>query len=186
MEYETGPRILFSNLSRLMANTPSAKKLRGIIIDENVRSFEANGIPRSLQESFQPILKSLNEYQRIAVLKALYCKEFCLIDGLPGTGKTHLIVALIRLAAVLRLSIFLTSFTHSAVDNVLLKLSQYKDVDFLRIGQKTRIHPSIFKYSADARSKNCTVKEELDTLFEYLEHSHYIINEKEAIILNFV
>ncbi len=161
-------KILFSNLSRLMANTPSAKKLRGIIIDKNVPSFEGNVLPKSLKEKFKPILKSLNMNQQRAVLKALFCKHFCLINGLPGTGKTHLIVALIRLAAQLKLSVLLTTYTHSALDNVLLKLSQFKDVDFIRIGPQKRVPSSLLNYCADFRIRSCSLKEELDIIFEYL------------------
>jgi DNA replication ATP-dependent helicase Dna2 len=46
--------------------------------------------------------------------------EFVLIKGYPGSGKTTAIVALIRLIVALGKTVLLTSYTHAAVDNVLV------------------------------------------------------------------
>ena len=47
-----------------------------------------------------------------------------LFNVLHATGKTSTIVALIKVLKELRKSVLLTSYTHSAVDNVLVKLKQ--------------------------------------------------------------
>ena len=60
---------------------------------------------------------------------------------LIGSGKTTAIVALIRLLVALGKSVLLTSYTHSAVDNVLVKLIEQDPegaAPFLRIGQVSR------------------------------------------------
>ncbi len=82
-------------------------------------------------------------------------KDFCLIEGLPGTGKTSLIVALILLADLCGLSVLLTSYTHSAVDNVLLKLIQVGFKDFLRLGRSHRIHQDVLPFSAEVKISEC-------------------------------
>lgn len=164
MEYQGGQTLLYANLSRLMANNANAAKLRELVIDLKLPVFKA-GLPKSLLEVLWPVLRPLNAFQRRAVLKALTCEDYCLINGLPGTGKTSLIVALIRLAVRLGQSVLLTSYTHSAVDNVLLKLCQFNDVEFLRIGREHRTHSSILPYSAETKTKNCHTVEELETVY---------------------
>lgn len=150
-----------------MANSPTAAKLRDLIIDRRTPKFKS-GLPKSLLQLFWNILKPLNGFQRRAVLKALTCEDYCLINGLPGTGKTSLIVALIRLAVLSGQSVLLTSYTHSAVDNVLLKLCQFPDVEFLRIGREHRTHPSILPFSAEVKTRNCRTVEELERVYRYL------------------
>ena len=43
---------------------------------------------------------------------------------MPGTGKTTTIARLVEVFVSQRKSVLLTSYTHSAVDNILLKLKQ--------------------------------------------------------------
>lgn len=165
LEYQGGQSLLYSNLSRLMANTERSAKLRELIIDQRPPKFKT-GLPRSVLEVGKSILKKLNKLQQRAVLKALTTEDYCLINGLPGTGKTSLIVALIRLAVLLGQTILLTSYTHSAVDNVLLKLVQFEDVDFIRIGREHRTHPSILPYSAEVKGQHCQTIEDLERMYK--------------------
>lgn len=59
---------------------------------------------------------------------------------MPGTGKTSTIVQAIKGLVALGKSVLLTSYTNSAVDNVLLKLLQ-EGVRFLRLGRTESVHP---------------------------------------------
>ena len=70
--------------------------------------------------------------------KVLNAEDYALILGMPGTGKTTVIAALIKALVDLGKTVFLTSHTHSAVDTILLKLN---DVDFgiLRIGNQEKV-----------------------------------------------
>ena len=45
-----------------------------------------------------------------------------MVLGMPGTGKTTTIACLVQVLVVRGYNVLLTSFTNSAVDNVLLKL----------------------------------------------------------------
>lgn len=166
LEYQGGQSLLYSNLSRLMANNPTAAKLRKLIIDRTPPTFKA-GLHRSILEKAKAILSPLNTLQKRAVLKSLTSEDYCLIHGLPGTGKTSLIVAFIRLAVSLGHSILLTSYTHSAVDNVLLKLCQFKDVDFIRIGREHRTHPNILPYSAEVKAQQCKSVEDVERIYRF-------------------
>jgi DNA replication ATP-dependent helicase Dna2 len=73
-----------------------------------------------------------------------------MILGMPGTGKTTTLVYLIMTLVSMKKTVLLTAYTHSAVDNVLLKLLD-KDVDFLRVGTLSKMHPRIRKKYAEER-----------------------------------
>ncbi|KAL9189329.1 hypothetical protein ACHAXT_011819, partial [Thalassiosira profunda] len=64
----------------------------------------------------------LNSDQKGAVLKVLSAEDFALVQGLPGTGKTATIAYATRLLVSRGKRVLLTSYTHSAVDNLLCKL----------------------------------------------------------------
>ena len=164
LEYQGGQSMLYVNLSRLMANNTHAAKLRELVIDKRTPVFKP-GLPRSVIEVGKKVLSKLNKLQQKAVLKALTCEDYCLINGLPGTGKTSLIVALIRMAVLLGHSVLLTSYTHSAVDNVLLKLLEFNDVPFVRIGRQHRTHPSILPHSAEVKSQQCSTVDDLERMY---------------------
>ena len=84
------------------------------------------------------ISKTLNSSQNLAVEKVLNAEDYALILGMPGTGKTTVIAALIKALVHLGKTVLLTSHTHSAVDTILLKLN---DADFgiLRIGNQDKV-----------------------------------------------
>lgn len=83
--------------------------------------------------------KSLNESQQKAIHKVLSAEDYALILGMPGTGKTTVIATLIRVLAALGKSVLLTSYTHSAVDTILLKLKDVVDFNVLRLGNVDKV-----------------------------------------------
>ncbi|KAL6936825.1 hypothetical protein ACO0OL_001375 [Hanseniaspora opuntiae] len=81
----------------------------------------------------------LNPDQTLALKKSLSCERYSLIRGMPGTGKTQVITELINALVSNNKKILITSFTHSAVDNMILKLFENDKLDpsmfkILRIG----------------------------------------------------
>lgn len=66
--------------------------------------------------------QQLNADQRGAITRVLQSRDYALILGMPGTGKTSTIASLVRLLVRHGCSVLLAAFTHSAVDNILLKL----------------------------------------------------------------
>lgn len=78
--------------------------------------------------------------------------DYALIQGLPGTGKTSTIAFVARLLAARGKRVLITSYTHAAVDNVLLKLIEFGVAScdansplpaILRIGRKASCHPQV-------------------------------------------
>jgi hypothetical protein len=56
------------------------------------------------------------------VLKVLQSEDYTCLLGMPGTGKTATIAFIVRCLVASGLSVFVTAYTHSAVDSVLLKV----------------------------------------------------------------
>ena len=66
----------------------------------------------------------LNSSQKNAIKRSLEAKNFHLIVGPPGTGKSHLIIALINELLKQNKKILITAYTNVAVDNLLERLIQ--------------------------------------------------------------
>jgi len=58
----------------------------------------------------------------INFLKVMSSLDFSVIQGMPGTGKTHTITFIARLLAARGMKVLVTSYTHNAVDTIMTKL----------------------------------------------------------------
>jgi len=84
----------------------------------------------------------LNHDQQRAVEKVLTAQNFALLLGMPGTGKTWTIAFVVRALVLTGKSVLITSYTHTAVDTVLLKLREFQ-VPFVRLGRATQVQPAL-------------------------------------------
>lgn len=68
-------------------------------------------------------------------------------------------------------SVLITSHTHSAVDNVLLRLlAEQPDIKFLRLGAKGRVKSALWNYCESEVTKDCHTPEDLQQIY-----SQYVI-----------
>ncbi|XP_034080188.1 DNA replication ATP-dependent helicase/nuclease DNA2 isoform X1 [Gymnodraco acuticeps] len=157
-----------TNLSRLMVNSKDSDRLRELVVDLRPPEFISNlssVLPREAKDTVANILKGLNKPQKQAMKKVLLSKDYTLIVGMPGTGKTTTICTLVRILHACGFSVLLTSYTHSAVDNILLKLKRFR-VGFLRLGKGLKVHPDILPYTEEsARKKGVKSLSELEQLY---------------------
>nr|XP_012226451.1 PREDICTED: DNA replication ATP-dependent helicase/nuclease DNA2 [Linepithema humile] len=153
----------YANVAGLLSNDEAVVRLRRIVIDKKPATF-VKKLPRSVVSASAEIIRDLNENQQRAVLKAVAAKEYVLIKGMPGTGKTRTLVALIELLLELGSSVLITAHTNSAVDNVLLKLLE-RNIDFLRLGSKKQIHPLLTCKSEAYAIASCDSPESLEALY---------------------
>ncbi|KAI8970649.1 Dna2-domain-containing protein [Trametes punicea] len=104
------------------------------------------------------VLKQLNKDQQSAFRKVLCAQDYALILGMPGTGKTTVIAAIIKELVKAGRSVLLSSYTHSAVDTILAKLDD-ADFSILRLGNLDKIHPSVKKFTLAAKPLARTVEQ---------------------------
>jgi DNA replication ATP-dependent helicase Dna2 len=96
----------------------------------------------------------LNPEQRQAIEMALRSKDYSLILGMPGTGKTATTAVIVRCLVALGQSVLITSHTHTAVDNLLLKVLQKisKDkVSICRIGRVASVKSSLREFCLEEK-----------------------------------
>ncbi|RTG89301.1 DNA replication ATP-dependent helicase Dna2 [Schistosoma bovis] len=120
--------------------------LRELIIDGRIPDMSKT-ISKKIVKEIRPILKPLNVNQRTAILQTLFSQNYILIKGYPGSGKTETLVALLRVLILLKKRILVTAHTHSAVDNLLLRLCKTGETRVIRLGQMDRILPDLLNYS---------------------------------------
>ncbi|CAG0885489.1 unnamed protein product [Cyprideis torosa] len=155
--------ICLANLLSLMK--PENKELREIA----VRRRPSQLIPGSTKDivaKARPILKGLNRLQQRAVFKALLAKDYALIRGTPGCGKTRVVVSLVRLCLAMGQSVLLTSHTHSAVDNILLRLRTELCGPILRLGNPNRIHPDLMEFADHRQTEKFTEVGQLKRFYD--------------------
>lgn len=96
-------------------------------------------------------------------------KDYNLILGMPGTGKTHTIAILINILLDLGYKILITTYTNSALDNLLIKILElFPDKEKLSVrisnSQKYMIDPLIKRIFYDRNKINDT--SEMKKFFE--------------------
>ncbi|KAH9297337.1 hypothetical protein KI387_029019, partial [Taxus chinensis] len=139
--------IMRYNLLQLFIKSNCDDHRRKLIVDLQPPRFDSGTIlSQDPAVMYVRSAKDLNDDQRRAIHKMLSAKDYALILGMPGTGKTSTMVHAVKALLARGASILLTSYTNSAVDNLLLKLKA-QGIDFLRLGRNTAIHKDIQEYT---------------------------------------
>ncbi|KAJ2918121.1 hypothetical protein MD484_g2295, partial [Candolleomyces efflorescens] len=169
-----------NNLAQLFYANGDTKRL-GLVVDLRKPVFSSDA-PAPTSSLTPPMLDSphaahLNDSQKQAIEKVLTAEDYALILGMPGTGKTTVIAALIKILVDQGKTVLLTSYTHSAVDTILRKLSEDEDdasaggsdprtkerkglgFGVLRLGNVEKVHPDVRKYTLGARKKATSVEQ---------------------------
>lgn len=130
---------------------------RNLIVDERKPTFNSKPLKYSLPKNH-----SFNSDQVMAFDRVLSANDYTLLLGMPGTGKTTVIGQLIKILVSQNKTVLLTSYTHSAVDNILLKIKD-EGIGIARLGSASRIHPEIRQFSP--YQKEIKTKSDLDKAF---------------------
>ena len=125
-------RRMIENLERLKRAEGRLKELRDIII-----GLRRPASPK--KEKTEILDKELNESQVKAVELSLGSKDFFLIHGPPGTGKTRTLVEVIRQEVKRGRKVLATAESNVAVDNLLEGLLNYEELKVVRIGHPARV-----------------------------------------------
>ncbi|KAH9949710.1 Dna2-domain-containing protein [Amylocystis lapponica] len=143
------------NLAQLFYVDRDTRRL-GQVVDLKAPTFiEDDGV----SDPMCPEVLQLNANQKAAVQKVLTAEDYALILGMPGTGKTTVIAAIIRQLVNMGKTVLLASYTHSAVDTILLKLKDDADFGILRVGNIDKIHPDAHEFTLSARRPATTIEQ---------------------------
>lgn len=93
--------------------------------------------------------QELNESQKKAVTKSLGAKDFHLIHGPPGTGKTTTAIEVIEQAVANGQKVLATAASNTAVDNILDFLLD-RGVKAVRVGHPARVTPQLKEHTLDS------------------------------------
>ncbi|KAI0368547.1 Dna2-domain-containing protein [Pilatotrama ljubarskyi] len=141
------------NLAQLFYAGGDSRRLELVVNLAKPRFSDDNLVTVSAE-----VTRQLNDDQRRALRKVLCAQDYALVLGMPGTGKTTVIAAIIKELVKAGKTVLLSSYTHSAVDTILSKLD---DADFgiLRLGNLDKIHPAIQKHTLAARPLAKTIEQ---------------------------
>lgn len=157
-EFSNGMAMIRNNLIRLMEkNVFGVQALRKLIVENVAPTFEPVASAYTLADTLSQA--DLNVDQRAAIEKVMSAKDYALVLGMPGTGKTTTIAHIIRALVGQSKSVLLTSYTHTAVDNILLKLRNDK-IGIFRLGAVAKVHPEVQEF-ADLAGKPITNTDDL-------------------------
>ena len=156
-EFSNGLALVRSSLVTIMSSHPIHTKLRNQIIFNAKPSFAADSTVPACPPSQ---LGAMNEDQVAAVRKVLAAQDYALILGMPGTGKTTTIAHVIRALLAEDKTILLTSYTHTAVDNILLKIRDVAPPNsILRLGVPAKINAQVQEFCQLAATPRKTIDE---------------------------
>uniref|UniRef100_A0A1I7VFT6 DNA replication ATP-dependent helicase/nuclease n=1 Tax=Loa loa TaxID=7209 RepID=A0A1I7VFT6_LOALO len=203
--YETSFKYTLNlgNLVTLMVDDKQMSKIRSLIIDMRPPAFSK--MKKENIIGISEIVRQLNCDQARAVVKSLMSNDYTIIEGFPGSGKTSTLAVLIRCLIHLGRTVLITSYTHSAVDNLLSKLVEYVDENkILRLGQQTSMKKSVQHLTLEAKlSKHthtdrvslmrhilketpivaCTcLRVATDLLFSYRRFSMTVVDEASLVL----
>lgn len=144
-EFSNGMAAVRNNLLQVMDNSVfKASSIRSLIIDGRTPNFKSSASAYNFQsQSWQ---SEMNSDQKAAIEKVMTAEDYALVLGMPGTGKTTTIAHIIRALVAKGKSVLLTSYTHTAVDNILLKIRN-AGFDVLRLGVLAKIHPGVQEFA---------------------------------------
>lgn len=129
------------------------------------------GIPEDLHEDID-LPQDLNEEQKNILQKIIKTRDYFLLWGPPGTGKTSIMLRSLsqHLFTKTNESILLLAYTNRAVDEICEALES-ASLDFLRIGARHTAQKKFWKHFLDEQASGLERRSEFKQLIE----SHRIV-----------
>lgn len=136
--------------------------------------FEPRFDPPTSQRLLDRVaLDHLNPPQVDAVWFALSAKDFAVIHGPPGTGKTTTLVEVIRQAVAQGQRVLACASSNTAVDNLLERLVQTTP-HVVRVGHPARVIESLREHTLDERVRE---HESIDIVRELMRESEGLMRQ---------
>ena len=117
---------LMRNAVQLLCTQKEHFKRRKLIINQVEPQWESEAAMKQFIEDHENELEGLNETQKKTLAKSFMAKDYQMIIGVPGSGKTELIVRFMTIAKKLKMKVLLLNSNTQTTDNILLKLIEYQ------------------------------------------------------------
>lgn len=165
----------------LYANDVTFRRMEENLVNLSIKgkdALEYSLHKRHPQEDDEDILnksltfkdRSLNESQKKAIKRALASRNFFLIHGPFGTGKTRTLIELINQEYILGSKILATAESNAAIDNILERLSKSSsEINLTRLGHPQRVDKENIKYTLAYKVENHPLNEKIEELREKIE-----------------
>ena len=137
--------VTYERLSAALQRMSEAPRWRGPLAGAPLRFLDS---PRG-----PPLPHQLNAEQARALDLADRADDLMLVHGPPGTGKTTVLVEVVRRAAARGESVLASAPSNLAVDNLVERLSA-AGLDPVRIGHPARVLPAVLDHTLDARVRD--------------------------------
>lgn len=132
-----------SQIANVLQVVNKIEELRHKLLDDDFQVLRTNSERNELRQLLVDKMLTLNEDQIKAVASVLAAHDYVCIQGMPGTGKTTTIAIIVLVLYLLGKSVLVTAYTHTAVDNLLIKLRDFGVNTFVRLGIMSHVHPSV-------------------------------------------
>ena len=134
--------VTYERLAGALRRISEAPRWQGPLRGEPLRFLHSARGPR--------LAHDLNPEQAHALELADRAEDLMLVHGPPGTGKTTVLVEVVRRAAARGDSVLACAPSNLAVDNLVERLAA-AGVDPVRIGHPARVLPAVLEHTLDAR-----------------------------------
>ncbi len=138
--------VTYQRLSGAVRRMQEARRWHPVLREEPPR-FESRARPTP-----DGIPQALNSEQRAALDLAERAQDLMLVHGPPGTGKTTVLVEVIRRAALRGEKVLASAPSNLAVDNLVERLVA-AGIDAVRLGHPARVLPSVVEHTLDQRTR---------------------------------
>ena len=117
----------------------------------------------------------LNKSQKNAVKKAMAARDFFLVHGPPGTGKTMTAIEIIQQGIKDKASILATADSNTAVDNIVERLIE-RGASVVRVGHPARVNSTLREHTLDYLMEKNEVYQRANDL---REQAYELIDEQD-------
>ena len=158
------------NLKEILVQSDNPGRLALKLVLENFKPMQPIGSYRVNYGDY-----SLNQFQKNAIDQSLNTRDFFLIHGPFGTGKTKTLVELIYQEVKKGNKVLATAESNAAVDNIVERLVKRNNLNVTRLGHPQKVSEEIMSHTVigkfekhESFSRIVRTKKELDRLFDQL------------------